>query len=454
MNKSSTQNNSNEIPEFFLTFGMHNCDKSKGGAFDACPLDNKQINNGYIKAEGNKPYKGEETDERKFKCFTLHPIIDRKDITPYTYGYIGYDLNADSMKVYAGGWYDLTSDCRGNNLIKDINDLDINGKQGHLYLDKKGKVHLTMLEKVKNRAKRLKTFANDDKQSIFDKNTTLDSSFTANDYRITISDDKNTFTINQKEIPKENRPPDVENFYEKYGVSNLECFMLIYDKKNDKFELRQNELNGVARGANKGIKVDRIFVKKSVLDINSDYWLKIYKDIKKREKKYQKYMQDIIEVLIKNFPNGDIRIIDGQNFKIIKTEDFIQTYIQNEKEKNFYLSELEKKRKSIQQNKEEQITTSKYLEDISSHTLHNKEIISMAQPEQAVDNQQHIYTTGQNTASNNGNFLSTVNNQTTQMSKTIINPANNPDTNENNINNNDSDWHLCSCWKQCWDRCC
>ena len=83
----------------------------------------------------------------------------------------------------------------------------------------------------------------------------------------------------------------------------------------------------------------------------------------------------------------------------------------------------------------------------------------MAQPEQAVDNQyknnlSHIYTTGQNTASNNGNFLSTVNNQTTQMSKTIINPANNPDTNENNINNNDSDWHLCSCWKQCWDRCC
>ena len=419
MNRSSTQNNSNEIPEFFLTFAMRNFDKSKGGLYDACPLDNKQINNGYIKAEGNKPYKGEETDKREFKCFTLHPIIDRKDITPYTYGYIGYDLNADSMKVYAGGWYDLTSDCRGNNIIKDINDLDINGKQGHLYVDKKGKVHLTMLKKVKNRAKRLKTFVNDDKQSIFDKNTTLDSSFTANDYRITISDDKNTFTINQKEIPKENRPPDVENFSTNYGVSNLECFMLIYDKKNDKFELRRNELNGVARNANKGIKVDRIFVTKSVLNIKSDYWTDNCHNEDSRQLRYDNYMKNIADVLIENFPDGEIRIIDEQNFEIIPTRTFIETYIP-EKYRTYYLNRLDSKLKSIHHQQ-----TYSNIDNMQSNPNAETQQNMIEQDLQKVPE--------------------------TKNTNYIINEYN---INENNKNNNDSDWHLCSGWKQCWDRYC
>ena len=400
---------------------MRNFDESKGGLYDACPLDNKQINNGYIKAEGNKPYKGEETDKREFKCFTLHPIIDRKDITPYTYGYIGYDLNADSMKVYAGGWYDLTSDCRGNNIIKDINDLDINGKQGHLYVDKKGKVHLTMLEKVKNRAKRLKTFANDDKQSIFDKNTKLDSSFTANDYRITISDDKNTFTINQKEIPKENRPPDVENFSENYGVSNLECFMLIYDKKNDKFKLQQNELNGVARDANEGIKVDRIFVDKSILNINSCYWREKCRNLSEedRRSRYDNYMKNIADVLIENFPDGEIRIIDVQNFEIIPTRTFIETYIP-EKYRKDYLDKLDSKLDSI-------------------HRRQTCSNIDNTQSNPNIEIQQNMIKQDLQTVpeTKNTNYI-----------------TNEHNINENNKNNNDSDWHLCSGWKQCWDRYC
>ena len=94
--------NIHETPKFFLTFAMRNFNNML-----ACPLDNKQIKDGYIKSEGHFSYGLNNSNDRKFKCFTLHPVINNKDIVPYTmprYGLIGYDLNADSMKIYAGGW--------------------------------------------------------------------------------------------------------------------------------------------------------------------------------------------------------------------------------------------------------------------------------------------------------------------------------------------------------------
>ena len=390
--QSKKETTSNKTPEFFLTFAMRNFDYSKGNIL-ACPLDNKQIKDGYIKAEGSFSYGLDTSNDRKFKCFTLHPVINNKDIVPYTalrYGLIGYDLNADSMKIYAGGWNDLASNNNVNKLIENIDTLAINGKQGHLYLDKNGKVHEIMYNKVINRAELLNQFATkNDTTKIFDK-TTLDSSFTQDNYNIITSKDGNNIGIIQKSLPGHNHFAIPNNFYQTYGIKNTECFKLIYDKNNHTFKLLQpNELIGIPIDESKGIKVDRIFVDKSILDITSRYWP--YTDLERKQSEYSKYIQNIMEVLIENFPNGDIRIIDGQNFEIIKTEDFIKTYIQNTDKKNFYLNALEKKRESIQQNKEEQILT------------------------------------------------------------TIINSNN---TNENNINNNDSDWHLCSCWKQCWDRCC
>ena len=46
---------------------------------------------------------------------------------------------------------------------------------------------------------------------------------------------------------------------------------------------------GIPIDKSKGIKVDRIFVDKSILDINSGYWL--YTDLKEKQSEYSKYIQ-------------------------------------------------------------------------------------------------------------------------------------------------------------------
>ena len=351
----------NKIPEFFLTFGMRNYNQSKGGLFSGCPLDNNKISNGYIKAEGKMSYGYGNSDDRKYKCFTLHPVIENKDITPYEYGYIGYDLNADSMNIYAGGWNDLGANNNGNKIIKDIQTLDTDGKQGHLYLDKDGQVHIKMLNKVIQRAKLLKQYANNynpsnNNGSIFENNS-CDTSFTSDNYDIEAdksassnqqnNNTNNRFIIKQKDLNEQSKN-EVQDFYNNYGLSPLECFKLTYNKDNNEFTLHSNELNGVPKDADKGIKVDRIFVDKSILNINSCYWREkcLHLSEKDRRSQYDNYMKNIADVLIKNFPDGEIRIIDGQKFEMMPTKTFIETYIPKESRED-YLNKLHSELESI-----------------------------------------------------------------------------------------------------------
>ena len=349
----------NKTPEFFLTFAMKNFDLKKGNPFTGCPLDNNKISNGYIKAEGKMSYSLDNSNDRKYKCFTLHPVIENKDITPYQYGDIGYDLNADSMNIYAGGWNDLSANNNGNKIINNIQTLDTDGKKGHLYLDKNGKVHLIMLNKVVKRAELLKKYAHNYSQSnnngsIFENNS-CDASFTSDNYDIEAdksassnqqnNNTSNRFIIKQKDLNEQSKN-ELQDFYNNYGLSTGECFELTYEKNNNKFELHSNELNGVARDADKGIKVDRIFVKKSVLNINSCYWTGYCPNEGLRPLRYDNYMKNIADVLVENFPDGEIRIIDGQNFEIIPTRTFIKTYIP-EKYRKDYLDKLDSKLKSI-----------------------------------------------------------------------------------------------------------
>lgn len=356
---SKRRTTSDQIPKFFLTFAMKNFDQNKGNMYTGCPLDNGKISNGYINAEGTMSYGYGGSNDRKFKCFTLHPIIENKDITPYEYGNIGYDLNADSMNIYAGGWSDLRSNNNGNKIIANINTLDIDGKQGHLFLDKNGQVHIKMLNKVIKRAQLLKQYANNynigkNNNSIFENNS-LETSFTYDNYHIEEgksassnqqnNNTNNHFIIKQKELNEQSNN-EVQNFYKNYGLSPYECFKLTYNKDNNKFTLDSNELNGVARDADKGIKVDRIFVKKSILDINSGYWECYCQNNSKRAQQYDNYMKNIADVLIENFPDGEIRIIDGQNFEMMPTKTFIETYIPEEYRKD-YLDKLNFKLKNI-----------------------------------------------------------------------------------------------------------
>ena len=476
MNRSSTQNNSNEKPEFFLTFGMHNYDKSKGDTFTGCPLDNSKISNGYIKAEGKMSYGYGNSNDRKYKCFTLHPVIENKDITPYKYGNIGYDLNADSMKIYAGGWNDLSANNNGNKIMANINTLDTDGKKGHLYLDKNGQVHIKMLNKVIQRAKLLKQYANNynpsnNNSSIFENNS-CDTSFTSDNYDIEVdksassnqqnNNTNNHFIIKQKELNGQSKN-EVRNFHNDYGLSPYECFELTYNKDNNEFTLPSNELNGVARDADKGIKVDRIFVKNSVLNINSGYWLSNCTDKDLRQLRYDNYMKNIADVLVENFPDGEIRIFYGQNFEIIPTRTFIETYIP-EKYRKDYLDKLDSKLDSIHRRQ-----TCSNIDNTQSNPNIEIQQNMIKQDLQTVPETKNTnYITNEyNINENNENKQ--VEEQQSNHADRIYNPvvinselkepdgktksARN-DISENNKNNNNSGLHLCSRWKQCWERCC
>ena len=57
-------------------------------------------------------------------------------------------------------------------------------------------------------------------------------------------------------------------------------------------------------------------------------------------------MKNIADVLVENFPDGEIRIIYGQNFEIIPTRTFIEKYIPEEYRKD-YLDKLDSKLDSI-----------------------------------------------------------------------------------------------------------
>ena len=72
-----------------------------------CPLDNDLINNQYIGDKGMYNWGEEQETMRQFKCFSLHSIVNGKDITEYSYSPIGYDLDPKSMKIYLGGWNDV-----------------------------------------------------------------------------------------------------------------------------------------------------------------------------------------------------------------------------------------------------------------------------------------------------------------------------------------------------------
>ena len=79
--QSKKETTSNKTPEFFLTFAMRNFDYSKGSIL-ACPLDNKQIKDGYIKAEGSFSYGLDTSNDRKFKCFTFQ-MIENSNVSHY-----------------------------------------------------------------------------------------------------------------------------------------------------------------------------------------------------------------------------------------------------------------------------------------------------------------------------------------------------------------------------------
>ena len=106
--------------------------------------------------------------------------------------------------------------------------------------------------------------------------------------------------------------------------------------------MKSSELNGVAKDPQKGIKVDRIFIRKEKLDA-----LKKLQDTGEIRYNaiYDKYINKLTEVLVEQFPFGDIRVIEGQDFKFLEPKTFIEQYFINEEDKKKYLEKLEENKK-------------------------------------------------------------------------------------------------------------
>ena len=180
-----------------------------------------------------------------------------------------------------------------------------------------------------------------------------DDSFYEGNYHLEKNKNSNIWKLTGNEVDYDKN----EEFHRKHGVNINGDFELIYDEKNDKiyFQLG-NELNGIAN-ENKGIKVDRIFVKENSYP---DCGLNNLKQMQqeaiegKRDTKYKNvydnYINKLTDVLIKQFPFGEIRVVKGdvetgQTNVFLSPEKFIDKYFVNEKDKQFYLQELDKIRK-------------------------------------------------------------------------------------------------------------
>ena len=346
--------------EYYLTFAMR-----KHGNMISCPLDNKLIKDGYIADRGMFDHFFSNSDNRQFKCFSLHPIVDGCDILKYAYGSIGYDLNPDSMRVYVGGWRDLRSNNTANSLANN-QELLSKKKHGNSYFGNDD-IDKVMYKKILNRAKLLKdairTSKNKNPQEILQamfggSNKSDDDSFRENNYYLEKIKNSNIWKLTGNKVDDDKN----EKFHGEHGVNIDGNFELIYDEKNDKIYFTwENELNGVGKDK-KGIKVDRIFVKENSYP---DYGLENLKQIQQKarrngEKKnkdvYDNYINKLTDVLIEQFPFGEIRVVkgsieEGQKNVFLSPEDFINQYFVNENDKNKYLEKLKSKREEINQKK-------------------------------------------------------------------------------------------------------
>ena len=343
--------------EYYLTFAMRNYRNMM-----SCPLDNKLIKNGYIADKGMLNHGFQNSDNRQFKCFSLHPMIGGKDIVPYTYGNIGYDLNPESMRIYVGGWRDLRSNNNANVLANDK--LLSTKKNGNLYL---GEDHVDkiMYKKILNRATLLrdaiKQSTNKDPKKILQlmfgkSNKNDDDSFCEDNYTLEKIENSNIWKLTGKQVNCNAN----DTFHDNYGVRIDGNFELLFDEDKDKIHFVSNELNGIAKDKTKGIKVDRIFVKEA--EDETGFGLN---GLKKRQEEanqeggnqkhktiYNDYINQLTDVLIQQFPFGEIRVVKGDIYKgqenvFLSPEEFINKYFVNEKDKNKYLEKLNSKKEEV-----------------------------------------------------------------------------------------------------------
>ena len=336
--------------EYYLAYSLIDLEHRYNDSKEECPLDNNRIKDGYIECKSTG--RGQDnSDNMKFKCFTLHSIVDGDDIVNYAHGDVGYDFNPDSINVFAGGWSDLHTDNNANNIINN-KELLSKKKLGLTYVDEKGKVHEMMNNKYQNRVKLFKKAANgesDDesieKRIFKEKPYNDDDSFNIENYTVDHSNEKEKYIENRYEKFLE---ASNKKFNGKVPINTWNRFLIHYNNKTGKvYDLSANELLCTAKDQTKGIKVDRIFILESKLQELQDKQKRRdnYKGI------YDRYINQLTDVLIQQFPFGEIRVVkgsieEGQTNEFLSPEEFINKYFVNNNDKEFYLNKLKEIRKS------------------------------------------------------------------------------------------------------------
>lgn len=369
--KNKIKNDIKEFKEgkknYYLSYGMRNWGGKNVTEINfESPFDKTKIQNAYIPAHGEKDFIDKDNGKiRDFKCAALHPIIEDEDIVSYSYGGVGYDFNKEDTLTYIGGWSDLKSNSKANELLKKISKKEIkDGKHNELYYDSNGKVADKMVGKILNRADLLKnTCINEDpgvdkkddiKKMSSNSDKTLDDSFSDNRYNVSVYN--NTLIPYDYQRSKHEKVKYVgtrlpynyrsmEDDYNNLGLSSNSMFGMCYDFQTKKFFMDSCEI--LCQGKDKeGIKVDGIFLCQNLIN-----------DFLDRDKGGPGYcglntfLEKLCTILIQEYPKLYVRIINSERkSKEYTTEQFINEWVA-EYDKYFagiLNNKLEEKKKEIE----------------------------------------------------------------------------------------------------------
>ena len=317
--------------DFFIGFAMDKLDKVDK---DGKPY----IKNGLINCS---------CQYGKYKCATLHAIDkeSRRVITDSYFPTIGYELNENDFAVECFFLKDGGSYADGADGIKNKikNAKPYKGKKYIYYKNNKwnpimycdepqtllSKFKITkkpsetdllklMKSKVINRIEKLKNVT---KENIKDFFTNIDSSDDSFD-------------------DKKEQETSIKFVKFKYEIihnnDNLKEFISGPFSKDKYGNVNQeyNELCLCAKNKDNRISVQRLFAYEDWLAECS-----------------QEQINNIAEVQLENFPNEQIRVINGdKKFKMLSTEQFIDIYVKDQNKKKEYLERLEKIKNSKDSN--------------------------------------------------------------------------------------------------------
>lgn len=300
--------------DFFIGFAMDELDKTD---------------------ENGKPYieKGKilcKSSCGNYKSATLSTIERKtnKIITQNLHSAIGYELDENDIIVKNFFWLDGWTNQKK---LADLSNLKIKKEKYNTY-DKNGmgKMYVAndnnghgLLEAIKsktiNRIERIKRATTINQDNFFNNRDSSDSSLCEEEYE-----------LNQEEYA------GLGLKLKKYSATGAGVGRnFIYKDKNGNIIQRYNELCCFAKDKDENkISVKRLFIYQDWLTKCSD-----------------KQINNIAEVQLENFPNEQIRVINGdKKFKMLSTEQFIDIYVKDRNKKKEYFERLEKIKNSKDSN--------------------------------------------------------------------------------------------------------